>query len=497
MIAKQEPSHTRARDLAPTKGPNPRGWTQWADAKPNHVSSDPVCFRRLQIVLGVVALAWVGCVGTLMLRPVAAPETAAALPPLASAVPPLTQDGSNSPSQTIESAPRSASEPAPFNSDLWQEASRETVAPPASTTTPAVPNVLPPPARKAARRDEAAPLPPPRPLEFGPTVWSATGYDRWTAVYDISAHSVYLPDGTRLEAHSGLGNRLDDPRYVDEHDRGATPPHLYDLTLERGTLSWGSGAATLTRRPGRCLRPDRTAGAPLHARSEWRFQWMRFFQGLQRLLACLSERRGQAPGCRRAVDSRTSPRRTSRKSAPWSRARRLVDRLQPVPADARQHAGVDVEEIACSLSRPSTTASPIQGNVIRFLIESRTTSASIRPRLPSSASPAAASAGFRARPRRRRNRGPGAAAHRLSPAPLRTGRAPARPGEPPSALSRQTPTPRSSQEAASGAKVGRAPPHCAPRARRNCAKHRLRIDAESEQAITIVSGLCPRCASAS
>ena len=34
---------------------------------------------------------------------------------------------------------------------------------------------------------------------------------RDTAVYDISAHMVYLPDGTKLEAHSGLGSDLDDP----------------------------------------------------------------------------------------------------------------------------------------------------------------------------------------------------------------------------------------------------------------------------------------------
>ena len=53
--------------------------------------------------------------------------------------------------------------------------------------------------------------------------------DRWTAVYDIAAHTVYMPDGARLEAHSGLGNRLDDPHYVSEQNRGATPPHLYDL----------------------------------------------------------------------------------------------------------------------------------------------------------------------------------------------------------------------------------------------------------------------------
>jgi hypothetical protein len=54
-------------------------------------------------------------------------------------------------------------------------------------------------------------------------------YDRWTAVYDIAAHTVYMPNGTRLEAHSGLGDSLDDPRRVNERNRGATPPHVYDL----------------------------------------------------------------------------------------------------------------------------------------------------------------------------------------------------------------------------------------------------------------------------
>jgi hypothetical protein len=56
-------------------------------------------------------------------------------------------------------------------------------------------------------------------------------YDRYTAVYDISARTVYLPNGSKLEAHSGLGELMDDPRFVDKRMRGATPPHLYDLTL--------------------------------------------------------------------------------------------------------------------------------------------------------------------------------------------------------------------------------------------------------------------------
>ena len=57
------------------------------------------------------------------------------------------------------------------------------------------------------------------------------GADSRTAIYDIAAHTVYLPDGTRLEAHSGLGSRLDDPHYVSEKDRGPTPPNVYDLAL--------------------------------------------------------------------------------------------------------------------------------------------------------------------------------------------------------------------------------------------------------------------------
>jgi len=55
-------------------------------------------------------------------------------------------------------------------------------------------------------------------------------YDQSTAVYDISAHMVYLPDGTRLEAHSGLGSKLDDPSSANIRMRGVTPPHIYELT---------------------------------------------------------------------------------------------------------------------------------------------------------------------------------------------------------------------------------------------------------------------------
>jgi hypothetical protein len=55
--------------------------------------------------------------------------------------------------------------------------------------------------------------------------------DDHTAIYDIVSHRVYLPNGQRLEAHSGLGSYLDDPRYVSEKDRGPTPPNVYDVSL--------------------------------------------------------------------------------------------------------------------------------------------------------------------------------------------------------------------------------------------------------------------------
>jgi hypothetical protein len=55
--------------------------------------------------------------------------------------------------------------------------------------------------------------------------------DAHTAVYDIEARMVYLPSGRRLEAHSGLGDLMDDPRHVSRRMRGATPPNIYELKL--------------------------------------------------------------------------------------------------------------------------------------------------------------------------------------------------------------------------------------------------------------------------
>jgi hypothetical protein len=52
-----------------------------------------------------------------------------------------------------------------------------------------------------------------------------------TAIYDIDAHVVYMPNGDTLEAHSGLGQWLDDPTSYNRKDRGVTPPNTYKISL--------------------------------------------------------------------------------------------------------------------------------------------------------------------------------------------------------------------------------------------------------------------------
>ena len=78
-----------------------------------------------------------------------------------------------------------------------------------------------------------------------PMLGGAPPYDRQTAVYDISAKMVYLPDGTRLEAHSGLGANRDDPGSRRLRMRGVTPPHIYTLK-PREALFHGVPALRLT-----------------------------------------------------------------------------------------------------------------------------------------------------------------------------------------------------------------------------------------------------------
>ncbi|MGX5842473.1 tlde1 domain-containing protein [Mesorhizobium sp. ArgA1] len=62
-------------------------------------------------------------------------------------------------------------------------------------------------------------------------LFATPGMGGGVAVYDISAKTVYMPDGSRLEAHSGLGSMVDQPRFVNKKNVGPTPPNTYDLKL--------------------------------------------------------------------------------------------------------------------------------------------------------------------------------------------------------------------------------------------------------------------------
>jgi hypothetical protein len=79
---------------------------------------------------------------------------------------------------------------------------------------------------------------------LSPSLPSSSTTSAGTAVYDISARMVYMPNGDRLEAHSGLGEKMDDIRFAHVRMQGVTPPHVYNLT-EREALFHGHRALRL------------------------------------------------------------------------------------------------------------------------------------------------------------------------------------------------------------------------------------------------------------
>ncbi|MGA2494793.1 MAG: tlde1 domain-containing protein [Roseiarcus sp.] len=195
-----------------------------------------------------------------------------------------------------DSPPAAAEAPHGASRSLGPVVGTLEAAPPAApvASAPAVADAPLPPRREVASLDDSAPLPPARPSEFaalespapaatdkalgpsrslGPALAYAApdtttlatpaapaktsifsifspqptrpaGYDDHTAVYDITGRVLYLPDGTKIEAHSGLGEYMDDPNHVNERLRGATPPDLYDLQ-PRESLFHGIAAIRL------------------------------------------------------------------------------------------------------------------------------------------------------------------------------------------------------------------------------------------------------------
>ncbi|MDR6756604.1 hypothetical protein J2Y48_001897 [Mycoplana sp. BE70] len=83
-----------------------------------------------------------------------------------------------------------------------------------------------------------------------------------TAYYDIAAGVVHLPNGERLEAHSGIGQMRDNPKYVHMKMRGSTPPGTFKLTM-REKLFHGVQALRMTPVDG--VHPHGRTGLLTHS----------------------------------------------------------------------------------------------------------------------------------------------------------------------------------------------------------------------------------------
>lgn len=95
--------------------------------------------------------------------------------------------------------------------------------------------------RLAALPPQAEPQPPAQPSEPGILDKLFGDPDRAakavlaahpnTVLYDITKRAVYMPDGTKLEAHSGFGEWLDDPDSMHRKNVGVTPPNVYAVSF--------------------------------------------------------------------------------------------------------------------------------------------------------------------------------------------------------------------------------------------------------------------------
>jgi hypothetical protein len=82
-----------------------------------------------------------------------------------------------------------------------------------------------------------------------------------TAVYDITAKAVYMPNGEKLEAHSGLGQHMDDPKYYKLRMRGVTPPNTYKLTMREARFH---GVEAIRMNPENIAAMNGRAGILVH-----------------------------------------------------------------------------------------------------------------------------------------------------------------------------------------------------------------------------------------
>ncbi|WJH40275.1 DUF2778 domain-containing protein [Aliirhizobium terrae] len=99
------------------------------------------------------------------------------------------------------------------------------------------------------------------PISPSPTP-KVPGIGSKVAIYDITNGVVHMPNGTKLEAHSGIGSMRDNPKFTHVKMRGPTPPGTYKLSM-REKLFHGVAAIRLTSVDGK--HPQNRTGLLAHS----------------------------------------------------------------------------------------------------------------------------------------------------------------------------------------------------------------------------------------
>ena len=145
--------------------------------------------------------------------------------PIAAAPAPSARTASNDVARTPRPSVTGRGNAHPAAPLVLADADAKAALPPVADTPPAAHSTLTGFLQKLFGRKEA---------NANPDLTPAIGAH--TAIYDIEARAVYMPDGEKLEAHSGLGAMMDEPQYANKKARGPTPPNVYDLVLREGSF---------------------------------------------------------------------------------------------------------------------------------------------------------------------------------------------------------------------------------------------------------------------
>ncbi len=108
-----------------------------------------------------------------------------------------------------------------------------------------------------------------------------------TVLYDIVKKAVYMPDGEKLEAHSGFGQFMDDPESMHRKDVGVTPPNVYTVSFREKPFH---GVRALRMKPvggGNMYGRDGIPGAFVPARRGRRVERLHLGAGLRQIPAGL------------------------------------------------------------------------------------------------------------------------------------------------------------------------------------------------------------------